>query len=557
MKNITLLGINARFTHSNLALFYIRESIKDLGFNIVHLEESINQNRFNILAQVIKTNPDVLAISTYIWNREIVEFLVTSLRRISPTIKIVLGGPEAGYNRSWWLDRPYPPDYIIVGAGEAGWRHLAENDFQVKEKLINISNPSFSKIELPYQEQDFPALEHKYIYYEASRGCPFRCSFCLSSRTDQKLEYKNIEQIKQELSKILIHQPKIIKFVDRSFNVDKSISQEVWSYINSLETETKFHFEVHPNLFTEADFEILKNTPLERIQFEIGIQSTNHKTITEINRNHQFSQYKEKLSKLLEIKNIHTHLDLIIGLPHEGRESFMNSLNNLLLLEPDVIQLGFLKVLPGTEMYEKEEEYQLIYDSQPPYQILQTKWISFKEIADLLAFEDMFELIHNSPRLCHTLKFMTSFYSKPVELFQHFFNYLQNKTELSNTNWTSLFSTFRSFIIESHPTLEKELLDDYLSWDWLLHSRKNNLPSFLDKGSNHNFKKQVFKGIKGEELIYWENLLGADIKNLNNCVFFVPNTREFCRTHLDGKKKALIFKDKIFRVEMQELTINN
>lgn len=546
MKNITLLGINARFTHSNLALFYIRESIKDLGFKVVHLEESINQNKFNILAQVIKTVPDVVAISTYIWNREIVDFLVTSLKRIAPTIKVVLGGPEAGYNSSFWIERTYPPDYIIIGGGETGWRYLAENDFEVEENIINIPNPSFSDIDLPYQESDFEALENKYIYYEASRGCPFKCSFCLSSRTDQKLEYKNLEQIKQELHRILIHKPKIIKFVDRSFNVDKRISQEVWKFINSLETSTKFHFEVHPNLFTESDFEILRLTPTERIQFEIGVQSTNSQTITEINRNHQFSQYKEKLQKLLSIKNIHTHLDLIIGLPNEGRDSFLNSLNDLLLLEPDVIQLGFLKVLPGTEMFEKQEEYQLIYDSQPPYQILQTKWLNFKEITYFLDFEDIFELIHNTPRLRNTLSLITSFYDKPVDLFLNFADYLQDKPELSNTNWTTLFSTFRSFIIEQHSTLDIKLLDDYLSWDWLLHSRKNNLPNFLDKENHHSFKKQVFKDLKGKEVSCWEHLLGTDIKNLNNCVFFVAQTSEFAETKLQGNKQVLIIQDRIY-----------
>ncbi len=546
MKNITLLGINSRFTHSNLALYYIRESIKDLGFNLVHLEESINQNKLNILAQVMKTVPDVLAISTYIWNREIVDFLVTSLKRISPKIKIVLGGPEAGYNSSFWLSRPFPPDYVIIGAGEAGWRYLAENNFRLDKKLINIPNQPFMSIELPYRQQDFSSLEHKYVYYEASRGCPFKCSFCLSSRTDQKLEYKTIDQIKQELGKILIHEPKIIKFVDRSFNVDRSISQETWKFINSLETSTKFHFEVHPNLFTESDFEILNETPPERIQFEIGVQSTNQQTISEINRNHHFIQYKNKLKQLLTIKNIHTHLDLIIGLPYEDRDSFLNSLNDLLLLEPDVIQLGFLKILPGTKMHQKKEEYGIIYDSQPPYQILQTKWISFQDIAYFLEFEDSFNLIHNTTRLRNTLGFINSYYSRPVDLFLHFATYLQDKEALSNTNWINLFSTFRSFLIKSHPNLDRDLLDDYLSWDWLLHSRKNNLPSFLDREANHSFKREVFADLKGDNFAYWEDLLGEDIKSLNNCAFFIPKSKIFSHAILNDKKRVLVFKESIF-----------
>ena len=553
MKNITLLGINARYTHSNLALFYMREAINDLGFDIVHIEESINQDKFKILAQVVASNPDVVAISTYIWNGEITEFLVTSLKRILPRIKIVLGGPEAGYNSSFWFEKSCPPDYIIMGSGEAGWRYIAEHDFQLNEKLINISNPSFSKIEFPYRQTDFSSLENKYIYYEASRGCPFRCSFCLSSRIDQKLEYKDIKQIKQELDKILIHKPKIVKFVDRSFNANRKISQAVWKYIISLNTKTKFHFEVHPSLLNAEDFNILETCPKDRIQFEIGVQSTNTQTITEINRNHHFINYKDKLKQLLAIKNIHTHLDLIIGLPYEDRNSFLNSLNDLLLLEPDVIQLGFLKVLPGTEMHDKKEEYGIIYDPQPPYQILQTKWISFADIAYFIAFEDMFELIHNTTRLKNTLKFVTGFYHKAVVFYQHFSTYLKDKNDISNTNWTQIFATLRDFILESNYAFDPALLDDYLSWDWLLHSRKNNLPTFLDKEANHSFKKQVFKDLKGEKIANWENCLGPNTKNLNNCAFFVPNTSQFCQTFLDGKDRALIFKDKIYLVNSSNL----
>jgi anaerobic magnesium-protoporphyrin IX monomethyl ester cyclase len=547
MKNITLLGINARFTHSNLALYYIRESIKDLDFNIVLIEESINQNKFKILAEIVNSNPDIIAISTYIWNKDIVEFLVSSLKTISPSLKIVLGGPESGYNSSYWLEKELAPDYIIVGGGEAGWRYLAENNFEVEESRINIPNYYFSEIDLPYQEGDYPDLENKYVYYEASRGCPFRCSFCLSSRTDQKLDYKDVPQIKEELTRILLHKPKIIKFVDRSFNVDRRISQAVWQFINSLDTKTKFHFEVHPNLFTEADFEILENTPPERIQFEIGVQSTNTMTIKEIDRNHHFSHYKDTLKQLLEIKNIHSHLDLIIGLPYEDKDSFLNSLNDLLLLEPDVIQLGFLKVLPGTKMHDKKEEYGIICDVQPPYQILKTKWVSFKDIAFFMQFEDMFELIHNTPRLRHTLKYMTTFYNRPVDLFLNFAEYLKDKPELNNTNWISLFATFRDFLIAEKADLNTDLLDDLLSWDWLIHSRKNNLPSFLDRELNHSFKKQVFKDLKGKEPTVWESILGKNIKNLNNCAFFVARTPEFRETILAGNSKVFIFKDRVYK----------
>lgn len=541
MKKITLLGINSRFTHSNLALFYLKRAIEDLPYQVSHLEESINQDRFKILANVIKSKADVLAISTYIWNRDIVDFIITTLKKISPKTIIVIGGPEAGYNCHHWLERDLSPDYIIKGGGEAAWRFLAENDFHYDNHIVNIPNYTFSEIRFPYRESDFHRLENKYVYYEASRGCPFKCSFCLSSRMDQKLDYKSLQVIKAELKIILQHKPKIIKFVDRSFNADRNISRSLWQYINSLDTKTKFHFEVHPALLQQEDLDILQKTPKERIQFEIGIQSTNPKTIKAINRNHHFQDYREKLKKLIKIKNIHTHLDLIIGLPYEDKNSFLKSLNDLLLLEADVIQLGFLKVLPATQMAEKQDEYGLKFDSQPPYQIVQTKWLPFSDIAFFLAFEDVFNYIFNSSRLKHTLKFVTSHLEEPVDFYQQFTHFIGNKGEINNSNWTNLFAIVRDFIHQNFPSLNKELVDDYLSWDWLLHSRKNNLPTFLDREENHIFKRQVFSTLKNKEDDSMLELLGPKVKTLNNTAFFIPRSEDFCKKELAGKTKVLVF----------------
>lgn len=545
MKNITLLGINARFTHSNLALLYIRQSISDLGYETVLLEENINQNKFKILSLVLESNPDVLAISVYIWNRDIVQFIVSSIKRLYPEIKIVLGGPEAGYNYYYWLDLEDSPDHIIVGGGEAGWRYLCQNKFKVPERVIKIKNKPFSQISLPYQTTDFPNLDNRYIYYESSRGCPFHCSFCISSRLDQKLEFKSFEQIEQELNFILLSEPNIIKFVDRSFNADRKVSRAVWSYINSLETKTKFHFEVHPGLFTQEDFAILQETPEERIQFEIGIQSTNEQTIKEIKRTHQFGAFKKNLQKLLTFKNIHTHLDLIIGLPFEGKASFLNSLNDLLLLEPDVIQLGFLKVLPGTEMQEKTAEYELVYDVEPPYQVLQTKWLSFAEMTYLYTLEDTFNLIFNASRFNHTLKFLRAHYPRPVELFTKLIDWLGDEESLDKKNWQAIFAIFRNFLLSELPHLEVALIDDYLSWDWLTHTQRDNLPSFLQRDDISAFKKSIFSDLRSGNALFWDNLLGERVKHLNYCAFYVAATEQFSQEVLDNNRQALIFNDQI------------
>lgn len=550
MKNITLLGINARFTHSNLALLYIRESIIDLDYKTVILEENINQDKFKILSSILESEPDILAISVYIWNRDLVKFIVSSIKRLYPEIKVVLGGPEAGYNHPYWLSLADAPDYIIVGGGEAGWRHLCLNKFDLQEKVIQLKNKPFSQIPLPYHKADFANLENRYIYYESSRGCPFNCSFCISSRMDQQLEFKSFEQIKEELDFMLVSESNIIKFVDRSFNADRKVSRAVWSYINSLETKTKFHFEVHPGLLSEEDFTIFQETPQERIQLEIGIQSTNEQTLREIHRTHQFGAFKDNLQKLLTFKNIHTHLDLIIGLPYEDKASFLNSLNDLLLLEPDVIQLGFLKVLPGTEMHEKTEEYELIYDVDPPYQVLQTKWVSFADMKYFYILEDTFDLIFNASRFTHTLKLLRSYYSRPVDLFISFVGFLGSEESLDKKNWQAIFSTFRRFLLSDLPQLEKAVLDDYLSWDWLTFTRKDNLPAFLQREEIVVFRKAVFSDLRSDKFQFWENLLGAKVKALTICAFYVASTEQFSQDILDNDKQALIFKDEIFTIDV-------
>lgn len=544
MKKITLLGINSRYTHSNLALHYLQRAICDLPYNVCLLEVSINQDKFKILAELIETKPDVVAISTYIWNRTIVEFLLTSLKAIASNAIIVLGGPEAGYNQNYWMNKKEKPDYLIQGGGEAAWRFLALNDFVCNDAVIKLNNIPFAEVPFPYEEKDFGDLENKYIYYEASRGCPFKCSFCLSSLSEQKLEYKSIEVIKQEIEKILLHNVKIIKFIDRSFNADRKIAREVWTFINSLNTKTKFHFEVHPALFTDEDFVILEETPKERIQFEIGVQSTNPKTISEINRNHHFQSYRDKLKKLLNIKNIHTHLDLIIGLPYEDRDTFFRSLDDLLLLRPDVIQLGFLKVLAATQMYEKQEEYQLIYDLEAPYQILQNKWLSFSDVSYFMDFEDVFNVLYNSNRLKNALSYIFALYENAVDFFKEFTYWLKHKEEITTSNWKQVFFLLRTFLVEKHENIDTRLLDDYLSWDWLQHSRKNNLPDFLDKQANHQFKRDVFISLKNRDIALQE-LLGGEVKNLNNCAFFVAQSEKFINDYLLGKAKVLLFQEKI------------
>ncbi|OQY40102.1 MAG: hypothetical protein B6226_00520 [Candidatus Cloacimonetes bacterium 4572_65] len=544
MKKIIILALNARYTHSNLALFYLRNSIEELSYNIELLQYSINMSKTRILGNLVTKAPDILAISVYIWNKPLVEHLLTAIKQILPTTKIVLGGPEAGYNSSYWLSLPYQPDYIIKGAGERAFRTLALNDFSSENQVISLPTKHFQYSTFPYRSEDLDELSNHYIYYESSRGCPFKCSFCLSSRTDQYLEYKNIEDIKDDLTKILAHNPKIVKFVDRSFNANRKIAREVWKFINSLNVETIFHFEIHPAILEEIDFSILESTPKERIQFEIGIQSTNPKTLQETNRNFTFDKIKSNISKLIKLKNIHIHLDLIAGLPYEDKDSFLNSLNDLLLLTPDVIQLGFLKVLPGTLMYDKRDEYQIIYDSEVPYQIFQNKWLSFNDMQYLLLLEDTFEVYYNSERFKTTFEELISEFNNPVDLFKSFLNHISPDTDYFLMNWKDRFYIIYDYLTTILPDNQKDFITDCLTWDWINHSRKDNQPPFLTNPQSRIFRNRIFDELKTEKKDKWHQLLGEESKNLKKCSYFHPLSERFKRDFLEGDEYILIFKEK-------------
>ncbi len=356
MKNILLVGINARYTHSNLAIRYLRNYVSDLSYQITLEEFTINQPLLDILSKIFKLEPEIIALSVYIWNTEIIRKLLPEVHKLLPECKIILGGPEVSYNPQHWLEEFPFLNFIICGAGEAGFRYLIEKKLLVKEQIIKIQNPAFNEIKFPYTDDDFPGLKDKYIYYEASRGCPFKCSYCLSSRSDQKLELREFNKVKEELEFLLNKKPRIIKFVDRTFNANREFSRNIWQYLIEINPDTKFHFEIYPALLEEEDFILLEKCPVDLFQFEIGIQSTNPATLKAIHRPDNWHKTKEKIQKLISIGNIHIHVDLIAGLPYDEFKHIKHSFNDIYALQADHFQLGFLKILPGTEITKKKRK---------------------------------------------------------------------------------------------------------------------------------------------------------------------------------------------------------
>jgi radical SAM superfamily enzyme YgiQ (UPF0313 family) len=546
---ILLVGINARYTHSNLAIRYLRNALPPKNYEVDIAEFSINQNPLDILQDIYSRKPDVICLSVYIWNSDLIKKMLPDLKNIFPKSRLILGGPEVSYNPQIWIDNYPQIDQIIKGHGEAGLSFLAESNFTWQDKIIYKSNPKFSELPFPYLESDFPELEHKYIYYESSRGCSFRCSYCLSSRSDQKLEFRSIEQVKEELGWLLKREPKIIKFVDRTFNVKPDFARNIWKFLIEQSTNTKFHFEIHPELLSKVDFEILQNCPEDRFQFEIGIQSTNPSTLKAIHRSQNWQKTQENIQKLVALSNIHLHVDLIAGLPYEDWDSLIRSFNDIISLMTDHFQVGFLKVLPGTEMQEKVGEYGIVSQQNPPYQILQNKWLSFEDLSEFEQIEKLVNSIINSENFKITFAQMKKKFTNSYALFQSLLVFCANKSiDLNKRDWQSVAKLLWHFVNEHHIS-DLEFFLDCLRWDWCQIAAGHHYPDFLNSKKTKEWKAIGLKSIR-DERDRIDETIKLQSSQINRSIFFMPKTGKFRdRMNLDesiyafvpiGKKKVRI-----------------
>jgi len=546
---ILLVSINARYTHSNLAVRYVRNSISDLNHLVEIAEFSINQNSLDILKNIYSHKPDVIGFSVYIWNTNLIKILLPEIKKFLPDCRLILGGPEVSYYPLRWIENFPEIDHIVRGHGEAGFHKLAESNFQAADKIVSILNPLFSEISFPYLETDFPELEHKYIYYESSRGCSFRCSYCLSSRSDQKLELRHVKQIKEELCWLLKKEPKIIKFVDRTFNIKSEFSRQIWNFLIEQKTNTKFHFEIHPELLNKADFEILRNCPEDRFQFEIGIQSTNPQTLKEIHRPQDWQKTKANIQKLVNLKNIHLHVDLIVGLPFEDRESLIRSFNDIISLQAGHFQMGFLKVLPGTEMQEKAAEYEIQSMDSPPYQILKNKWLSLEESAELEMIEKLVNSIYNSENFKMTFIHISKNFSTPFFFFEQLLRFSQHQNfDLAKRDWQSVAKLLFDFVIEEIKP-KRDLYLDCLRWDWCQIAAGHHFPDFINLKATKEWKAIGLNSIRADKTEI-ERKMKLHSSQINRSIFFKPVSDSFRKENNltdsiyafvpDGKKKNII-----------------
>lgn len=436
---ILLTAINAKYIHSNLALRNLIAYAADCTAHLVLKEYTINHAPDQILQDIYRERPDVLCISCYIWNISYVETLTREFHKLLPQVPIWLGGPEVSFESEAFLRAHPEVTGIMRGEGEDTFASLARYYiFGSPEHLNDIPGlifprdnafvqtgkaiaPALDQIPFCYDRTD--DLAHRIVYYESSRGCPFRCSYCLSS-LEKTLRFRSLELVKKELAFFAEQEIPQVKFVDRTFNCNHGHAMEVWQYIRSIDRgKTNFHFEVSADLFHEDELSLLSTFRPGLIQLEIGVQSTNPATISAIRRQMDLPRLKEVVNRIRSWHNIHMHLDLIAGLPYEDYASFARSFDEIFALAPSQLQLGFLKVLKGTYMYEQAAEYGILCHEKAPYEVLSTKWLPYDDLLRIKRVEEMVEVYYNSWQYALTIRLFTCIYSSPFELFQRLGDY--------------------------------------------------------------------------------------------------------------------------------------
>ncbi len=441
---ILLVAINAKYIHSNLAIYnlraYANQYRKAHVANIELGEYTINQQIDEIIMDIYRRKPTVLAISCYIWNIEYVKEVITEIHKLYPNMPIWVGGPEVSYCADQMLKDCPELTGVMIAEGEETFTELVESYEQAqgideihgivyRNNLgVIIKNPPRKILDLtsvPFVYDQIHEFQNKIIYYESSRGCPFSCSYCLSS-IDKQLRFRDTELVKQEIGKFLKHQVKQVKFVDRTFNCNHKHSMEIWNYIKENDNGiTNFHFEIAADLITEEEIALIATMRKGLIQLEIGVQSTHVETIHEIKRVMDFQQVAAVVERIQKAGNIHQHLDLIAGLPFETLEIFKQSFDDVYGLRPEQLQLGFLKVLKGSYMCQMQETYGLVHHSKPPYEVLYNNWMSYEEVVMLKGIEEMVEVYYNSGQFVNTMKALEGIYESAFAMYSDISNYYE------------------------------------------------------------------------------------------------------------------------------------
>lgn len=534
-----LVALNAKYIHSNLGVYSLKtyadqrlgceEGRGKAGFlpsavQTTHIEigeYTINHQIDQILRDIYKRKPDAVGFSCYIWNIEYVMELVKDLHKILPEVDIWLGGPEVSYDAARVMREESAITGIMMGEGEETFAQLMQFYVnserngkmypltnQGEQLLLNVGGLAFRKQDgeiienpiqpvmdmsrIPFSYKELDGFEHKIIYYESSRGCPYSCSYCLSS-IDKSVRFRNLDLVKQELKFFLDHKVPQVKFVDRTFNCKKSHAMAIWQYLLEHDNGiTNFHFEISADLLDEEELALIKQMRPGLIQLEIGVQTTNPDTILEIRRKMDLKRLQEVVGEINRYENVHQHLDLIAGLPFEGLESFKKSFNDVYDMMPDQLQLGFLKVLKGSYMEEAAGDYGLLYQGKPPYEVLATKWLSYDDIMQLKAVEEMVEVYYNSGQFRSTLTSLVKEYDSAYAMFEALaLEYEERGLFEVSHNRLARYEILYEFLKNRYPE-RAEHYRDCLMYDLYLRENVKSRPSFARDQSPYKIQVRDF-----------------------------------------------------------------
>ena len=511
---ILLAACNAKYIHSNLAVYDLQAYASDYADHIVLKEYTINQQKDDIMRDIYLEHPDVVCVSCYIWNLSFVKELMADLIKILPGADFWAGGPEVSYDAEKFLTENSEFKGVMVGEGEETFKELAgyyvEKNPQNLKDMTGICYRDGDQIihngwrqimdlsSIPFIYKDLSEFKNRIIYYESSRGCPFSCSYCLSS-IDKKLRFRDTETVKKELQFFIDNKVPQVKFVDRTFNCKHDHAMAIWKYINEHDNGvTNFHFEISADLLREEELQEMSTMRPGLIQLEIGVQSTNPDTIKAIHRTMDFEKLKGIVDRIHSFGNIHQHLDLIAGLPYEDYDSFRNSFNDVYALKPQQLQLGFLKVLKGSHMMEMCREYGIVYKTQEPYEVLSTKWLDYDHVLKLKTVENMVEVYYNSGQFQNTLEYLENFFPDAFSIYERLGSFYMEKGygDVSHTRMRR-YEILLEFL-EDMPEISVDQVKDQMVYDLYLRENLKSRPGFAR--DQKPFERQIWDFRKREKV---------------------------------------------------------
>ena len=511
---ILLVACNAKYIHSNLAVYDLQAYASDYADHIVLKEYTINQQKDDIMRDIYLEHPDVVCVSCYIWNISFVKELMADLIKILPGADFWAGGPEVSYDAEKFLTENSEFKGVMVGEGEETFKELAgyyvEKNPQNLKDMTGICYRDGDRIihngwrqimdlsSIPFIYKDLSEFKNRIIYYESSRGCPFSCSYCLSS-IDKKLRFRDTETVKKELQFFIDNKVPQVKFVDRTFNCKHDHAMAIWKYINEHDNGvTNFHFEISADLLREEELQEMSTMRPGLIQLEIGVQSTNPDTIKAIHRTMDFEKLKGIVDRIHSFGNIHQHLDLIAGLPYEDYDSFRHSFNDVYALKPQQLQLGFLKVLKGSHMMEMCREYDIVYKTQEPYEVLSTKWLDYDHVLKLKTVENMVEVYYNSGQFQNTLEYLENFFPDAFSIYERLGSFYMEKGygDVSHTRMRR-YEILLEFL-EDVPEISMDQVKDQMVYDLYLRENLKSRPGFAR--DQKPFERQIWDFRKREKV---------------------------------------------------------